>query len=282
MKRLLTILALAAAAWNLNAQAVHVFESDNLHCNDTVYVWSPAQSSAKDIPTLILMHGWSGNSWDWNKHTDVQAVADRYGFRIICPDGLYDSWYVDNADPAKPQWRQFFWNEFWPEMAATYGLQADRTFITGLSMGGHGAMNIFLDHPDYFKGAGSMSGVLDLQYSGGSRSYLPSIFGATDIFDPACVAQCAVTRLDRYKEICGDDTKNKILVVTCGTEDKNFVIAAEEFCQKCRQLGIRHIEMLSPGKHRWPYWVWVLNYHLDWFTQVMEGTNIGEGDKIVR
>ena len=71
-------------------------------------------------------------------------------FRIICPDGFYKSWYLNNANPALMQWRTFFWEECWPEMDRRYGLKADKTFIDGLSMGGHGAMNLFLDHPERF------------------------------------------------------------------------------------------------------------------------------------
>lgn len=294
MKRILLSVAFLALGLSAHAQKMHVFSSGNLHCNDTVLVYNPAaiitvdgKPAAKpvkgreprNLPTLWLLHGWSGNYSDWTRHMDVQALADETGFRIICPDGLYDSWYVNNADPAKPQWRNFFWEELWPAMDAEYGLQPDRTFITGLSMGGHGAVNLFLDHPELFKGAGSMSGVLDLQYSGGAKSYLPSIFGAADIMDPVVRKECAVNRLEKYKADFGKETDSKIIIATCGTEDRNFVLAANDFSDKCRELGIRHIKMLSPGKHRWPYWVWVVRYHLDWFTQVMDNGNIGVGEK---
>jgi putative tributyrin esterase len=50
--------------------------------------------------------------------------------------------------------------EFIPEMYKRYDLNPETTFIDGLSMGGHGAINVFIDNYDKFKAAGSLSGVL--------------------------------------------------------------------------------------------------------------------------
>lgn len=263
------------------AQTTIVVESEWLHCNDTVLVYSPAcKDKAKELPTVFLLHGWSGCYRDWSEHMDIQALADETGFRIICPDGFYDSWYVNNADPAKMQWRSFFWEEFWPLMQKRYSLLPDRTFITGLSMGGHGAMNIFLDHPERFRGAGSMSGVLDLKYSGGSKTTIPPIMGATDIEDPKCRRECAVERLGRMYEMCDNkELKQKLIVVTCGQQDTKFFLAAQEFVHKCMELNLRHIAQFSPAKHRWPYWTWAVKQHVAWFGQEYRGEGIGEGDK---
>lgn len=284
MKRIISIIAMMTASAALalsSAQTIHVLESEFLHCNDTTLVFSPhSDASVRNLPTLFLLHGWSGYYGDWNKHVDVQRLSDDTGFRIICPDGFYDSWYFNNADPAQMQWRDFFWNDLWPEMSRLYGLPQDKTFVDGLSMGGHGAMNLFLDHPELFRGAGSMSGVLDLKYSGGSKSRIPVILGAADIEDPLCTCQCAVNRLDRLVQVCGDDMSGKLLVVTCGQQDTRFFMAAQEFSARCLELGIRHISQYSPGKHRWPYWAWVVRQHIEWFRQEYSGEGIGEGERL--
>ena len=164
MRRIIALALIVLTAPLSGAQELFMFDSPNLHCKDSVLVFSP--SADKDLPTLFLLHGFGGKYSDWSRHTDLQAAAESSGFRIICPDGFYKSWYLDDANPANMQWRKFFWEECWPAMEKRYGLKADKTFIDGLSMGGHGAMNIFLDHPERFRGAGSMSGVLVLHHSG--------------------------------------------------------------------------------------------------------------------
>ena len=198
-----------------------MFDSPNLHCTDSVLVFSP--SAEKDLPTLFLLHGFSGKYSDWSRHTDLQAAAESSGFRIICPDGFYKSWYFNDANPANMQWRTFFWEECWPELDKRYGLKADKTFIDGLSMGGHGAMNIFLDHPERFRGAGSMSGVLVLHHSGTSKEIIPGILGVESIYDPVCAAESAINRLERI----GDAAPQKIILISCGTEDK-FMVPSKE------------------------------------------------------
>ena len=149
-------------------------------------------------------------------------------------------------------------------MDKRYGLKADKTFIDGLSMGGHGAMNIFLDHPERFRGAGSMSGVLVLHHSGTSKEIIPGILGVESIYDPVCAAESAINRLERI----GDAAPQKIILISCGTEDK-FMVPSKEFEQRCTELGIPHISLYSPGKHNWTYWVWLLPYHLKFFSEAL-------------
>ena len=262
MRRFITLLLLGLTAPLLGAQELVVFDSPNLHCTDSVLVFSP--SAEKDLPTLFLLHGFSGKYSDWSRHTDLQAAAESSGFRIICPDGFYKSWYFNDANPANMQWRTFFWEACWPELDKRYGLKADKTFIDGLSMGGHGAMNIFLDHPERFRGAGSMSGVLVLHHSGTSKEIIPGILGVESIYDPVCAAESAINRLERI----GDAAPQKIILISCGTEDK-FMVPSKEFEQRCTELGIPHISLYSPGKHNWTYWVWLLPYHLKFFSEAL-------------
>jgi len=283
MKRFILLVLLISLSLGVQGRSKStrlVVASEWLHCNDTVLVFSPRhKAKVKDLPTLFLLHGWSGCYSDWSRQKDLQQLCDDSGFRIICPDGFYDSWYVDNADPEKMQWRKFFWNDLWPLLDGKYGLKSDRTFIDGLSMGGHGAMSIFLDHPELFRGAGSMSGVLDLRSSGGSKERIAEILGGKDINDEPCTCQSAVNRLERVSEACGDSSSQKLLVITCGQQDTRFFQAGKEFADRCAELGLRHITQFSPAKHRWPYWRWAVTQHLEWFRQEFSGEGIGEGDK---
>lgn len=260
--------------------AVHVIASQNLHCDDTVLVYSPKGSEAvRGLPTLILLHGYSGSPRDWDANMDVQGLCDEYGFRLICPDGFKDSWYINKLDSTDMRWRDFFWFELWPLMDERYGLLSDRTFVDGLSMGGHGAVNLFLDRPELMRGAGSMSGVLNLRNAGGSCELIPPMLGVTDISDPVCDAQSAVNRISRVREHCGSDAESKVFVVSCGSVDKTFLPATREFEAKANADGLRVVAVYSPARHRWPYWVWALRLHLDCFRQTVDGGVFGYTDK---
>lgn len=271
MKRILIFLSLLFAVHVAATAApeIEIIESENLHCNDTVAVYSPTGFSIqKNLPTLFLLHGYSGCWRDWGDHMDIQALCDSTGWRIICPDGFYKSWYLDDADAEKMQWRTFFWEECWPMLDAKFGLDSANTFITGLSMGGHGAMSLFLDHPELFRGAGSMSGVLDLRYSSGSKDLIASILGRKSI--EKCDDQSAVWRLESYASLGKTVIDDKIIVVTCGAQDKTFCPASRIFESRCTLLGIKHVAMYSEGVHNWDYWTYILPYHIGWFSELLK------------
>lgn len=248
----------------LRAQELLVFESPNLHGNDSVLVFSPGKTTAQ-APALFLLHGWSGCFRDWSNKCDLQQLSDRTGFRIICPDGFYNGWYLDNTDPSGMQWRKFFHEELYPSLREKYALNPDSTFITGLSMGGHGAVNLYLDDTCRFRTAGSMSGVLDLQLTPLKDTQMPEVIGTRR---ERLAAESAINRLEK---LSGSKTP---LVISCGYEDY-YVICTEAFCRKCRDLKIPYIELLSPGKHSWAYWTFAVEQHIELFRRIMNGENMG-------
>ena len=273
----LSLLFLLPAA----AQELTVISSPALHADDSVLVFIPEQyadtfsdrycveccGEPDPVPALFLLHGWSGCYRDWSNKCDLQRVADSSGFIIICPDGFYDSWYVNASDPSDKQWRKFFDRELYPLMKDKYFLDPDKTFITGLSMGGHGALNIFLDDVSRFRAAGSMSGVLDLDYEKG-RLGLERLLGPWEPDNRRYHEESAVYRID-----CAKDA-GKLMLISCGYGDTLFG-ASQDFCQRCREEGVPHIEVFSPGVHSWKYWDYALRLHLWYFSRILRGENLG-------
>lgn len=264
------LLPLLCCRPSANAPQLAVISSARIHGDDSVLVFSPkGKERLRELPTLFLLHGFGGGFRDWSQNTDLQALSDNYGFRFVCPDGFPKSWYFNDSDTSSMQWRSFFWEDLYPYVASRYGLSPDKTFIDGLSMGGHGAMNIFLDHPELFKAAGSMSGILDLRHSGGSREIIPGILGAGSIDDEICVRESAVNRLGRIRDV---GAEGKLMIVSCGTKDK-FLPSTEIFEERCRKEGLRCIAIYSPAAHRWSYWKWALPHHLDFFREELQGVS---------
>ena len=112
---------------------------------------------------IYLLHGYSGNSTTWPGITDVARLADTYRTIIVCPDGQ-NSWYVDSPVDPSMQFETFISKELPEYIDAHYPTYERRELraITGLSMGGHGAMWNGLQHPDVFGNIGTTSGCMDI------------------------------------------------------------------------------------------------------------------------
>lgn len=245
------------------AQDQHVFQSNFLNQPDTVWVFTPEnQSSDTSYPLLYLLHGWSGNYHYWDDIIDCQDYANRYGFIIVCPDGLYDSWYLDSPVEGENQYEQFFKKELIPYVENHYPVQQQHVFITGLSMGGHGSLYLVEKNPDYFTAAGSLSGLLDLRDWGNQ-------YGIDRVLDISNGTNPSET-LEQYS-VSGNIAQlvkvNKPLIVSCGTEDPFYQINVR-FAETCKDnlMDLRFIE--SPGNHNSSYWSSAVKAHFAFFKEL--------------
>ena len=271
---IITLLLLSSTL--TGAKREFVFNSVNLGCNDTVLVHTPSGYNGESVPALFLLHGWSGNWRNWNDKADLQKMSDKYGFIIITPDGFYNSWYVNSIFKGGMLWRKFFTEELYPKMKNEYNLDSEKTFISGLSMGGHGAINIFLDDISRFRAAGSMSGVLNLEDTRLKSSDIPKVLGPYTPENKNYTNESALNRLDYYAEqIAGKDIPNeRIMIISCGKSD-GLAKSAHSFAQKCDSLNIKNILIMSPGNHTWPHWVYSLDLHLFHFSRIARGMHLG-------
>ncbi|QRR01177.1 alpha/beta hydrolase [Dyadobacter sandarakinus] len=214
-------------------------------------------NTASAMPVVYLLHGYSGNYADWiTKANDFKSAADRYQMMIVCPDGGFGSWYWDS--PADNQWKYetYLSGELVRWIDSKYKTIKDRKgrAITGLSMGGHGALYLAMRHQDIFGAAGSMSGGVDI------RPY-------PNNWDMA-------KRLGTYAEQPERWERNTVinmlhlltpnalaLMIDCGTEDFFFKVN-EKLHEELLYRGIQHDYVTRPGAHNWPYWNNAVKYQL--------------------
>ncbi len=246
---------------SLAAQEEIILTSEYLPAPDTTWVFVPGNHSAGDsLPALIMLHGYSGNYKSWHQLIDAQKYADKYSFMIICPDGFYDSFYLNSPNKKEMQFARFFFENFIPALKKKYPIYHDKLFINGLSMGGHGAMYLFLQRPELFCSAGSSSGVLHLRYSGLRNYCLKEHLGDYATHKEEFDAFSAVNMLPVLKG------SNKEIIFDCGTSDHLYK-ANNLFREKCDELGIKATYISQPGKHNAEYWRKSIDYHFDFFSK---------------
>lgn len=216
-------------------------------------------SPAENFAVVYLLHGWSGSYRDWAAHTDLTEFADRYGFILVCPDGGYAGWYLDSPLQTDSRYQTYIAEDvisFVDQNFRTLNNPQDR-FITGLSMGGHGAVRLLCLFPEKFAAAGSMSGVLELDQS--TKKYdIAKLIGEyeNDLWQKE---SC----LNLVELLAGQE---KGLLLDCGIEDR-FIHSNRKVHQKLIDLQIEHDYYERPGGHSWDYWVNALDYHLLYFSK---------------
>lgn len=263
MKKILLIFVfIAVMVLDLSAQNQHVITSKHISIADTSWVFIPAGyalNPAKNYPLVFLLHGWSGSYHQWNDIMNCQEYADKYGFIIVCPDGLYDSWYINSPALKGSRWTDFFFMDLFPFVTNTYRIDKNNVFITGLSMGGHGALYLFEQNPGLFRSAGSLSGVLNLTNSR-SNYRISEILGLKkdDSDEEILKAYSVVGNIDK---ILGSQ---KAIIFSCGTADP-FYGVNNEFRAKCDEKMIKATYISNPGAHDYSYWKSNIGAHFDFF-----------------
>ena len=124
------------------------------------------KKSGKKFPVVYLLHGYSGNYGSWAKDfKELKSQVDQYNFIVVGVDGNYSSWYFDSPIDPSFKYETYVVKELVPFIDKQYRTIADRKAraISGLSMGGHGALYLSIKHQDIFGAAGSMSGGVDFR-----------------------------------------------------------------------------------------------------------------------
>lgn len=218
-------------------------------------------------PVLYLLHGAFGCYSDWSEKADLHQLANRYGVIIVCPDGQ-DSWYFDSPVDPKMQFETYVSKELVEYIDSHYPTFANRYMraITGLSMGGHGALFLAWRHPDVFWSCGSMSGNMDIMpYPDkwhikdrlGEQADNPQRWREHTVCN--LVEQLKNCPLKPAQNIIIDDGLNDIFI------QNNIALH-----DKLVEAGIDHDFTVRPGRHSWDYWVNSLDYHMMFFDKAFD------------
>lgn len=222
----------------------------------------PAQYIEKKNPTrffpvVYLLHGAQGSYRDWPKKADLRSLASQYGVIIVCPDGQ-DSWYFDSPIDPNFQFETYVVYELRHFIESHYRTINHPKYraITGLSMGGHGALWLAWRHPDVYGSCGSMEGGVDI-YNYPNRWKVNERLGDfennKDVWREHSVINL-VPMLQPGQNIVIDAGKNDIFI-----EANNALHVALD------KQGIPHDYTVRPGRHSWSFWINALDYQMLYF-----------------
>lgn len=217
------------------------------------------------FPVIYLLHGYDGNFSNWiHRAPELKNYADKYETLIVCPEGAISSWYLDSPVDSAYRYETHIAIEVVSYIDQHYKSLPNKKYraITGLSMGGHGALFLALRHPEVFGAAGSMSGCLDLgdlknKYDVSKR------IGDTIRYAKAWQEFSVINLLDKSV-----NTPVRI-IMDCGISDV-FIEVNRLVHQKMLRLRIAHSYTERPGGHSWIYWRESLPYHMQYFSSLFQ------------
>lgn len=261
MKKLIVLFLWVAAVLQVQAakvDTVSVF-SERMEKDVKVLFISPEKGTPQS--TLYLLHGYSGNYSSWiNLAPQIKDWVDKNQYLVVCPDGGFDSWYWD-TESTNYFYETFITKELLPYAESKYGAPVDRMHrgITGLSMGGHGALYLAFRHQDLFACAGSTSGGVDIRpfpNNWNMKKHLGEYRENVDVWDSHTVME--LTHLIQPGSLK--------LFIDCGTEDFFFRVN-EKLHEKLTYMNVPHHYQTMPGKHDGQYWSKSIDYQMAFFHQ---------------
>lgn len=205
----------------------------------------------KEIPLVILLHGVYGSSWAWALKAGVHETANRMIRNgIISPiaiampsDGLWGdgSGYLPHHELNFEKWII----EDVPVAATEVSSKISENspiFISGLSMGGFGALRLGIKYQSRFSGISAHSAITDLKQM--------SLFVQEPI---EAYKQQDSNEESVWDTIQAQEGRTPPLRFDCGTDD--FLIEHNrKLHNQLDKEGIVHQYQEFPGGHEWSYW----------------------------
>ena len=234
-----------------------------------------AQHPPKRYPVLYFLHGLGDNeqtlfnSGGWTLLEDLRNQHKMGDFMIVAPEGKR-SFYIDSAD-GSVRYNEFFLQEFLPQIESKYRIKPGRAgrAISGISMGGFGALRFAFAHPELFSAVSAQSAALITEspqtLDSASRtgaplgSVLAAVFGK-----PINVPHWNDNSPFVLAKRNASGLRKLAIYFNCGQDDNyGFEKGAAALHDTLQKDGVKHEYHPYPGDHSFTYF-------LSHFAEVME------------
>jgi S-formylglutathione hydrolase FrmB len=231
---------------------------------------APTSTAAHDLrryPVLYDLHGLGDNEQSlvntgaWSLIQDLREQHNLSEFLIVTPDGE-QTFYINSRD-GRVRYSDFFIREFLPTVERTYRVRPGRQWrgITGMSMGGYGALRFAFAYPQLFGAVSAHSAAIVAKPPGQSNravdsgSPLGAMLGALygnpvdlafwNANSPFVLAKENAAALSRLR-----------IYFDCGSEDSyGFDKGARALDAELDALKVRHEFHIYPGGHGVQYYL---------------------------
>ena len=232
---------------------------------------------SRSFPILYFFHGLGDDeqmfvhTGGWNLVEDLWERKQLGEFLIATP-AAGATFYINSHD-GKARYEDFLVEEFLPGIERKFRAKLGRAnrAVSGVSMGGYGALHLAFRHPELFSAVSAHSGALIEKlpaFLGGVAQNSPRarVFGGTFGSPPDAAFW------DRNSPIAVAKTAslgNLKIYLDCGSEDDfGFEAGATALDRVLTSRKIRHEFHLYPGRHDWQYFATHLPASLEFHSRL--------------
>jgi S-formylglutathione hydrolase FrmB len=233
----------------------------------SIYLPPDYETSQRSYPVLYLLHGFSDNETGWVQFGEAGQIADKCIENgdaapciIVMPNGKV-TWYCNSYDGSDP-WEDMFIKNFIPYVEKLYRIRPEKQYraISGLSMGGYGALMLSMRYPDMFSSCVAFSsgtipdaGIISMpddQY----KELFGNIYG-NNLVKEARISDAWISHSPLHLISSVDIEKLKTIkfYIDCGDDDFLYQ-GNSDLHVRMRDLGIPHEYRVRNGGHQWEYW----------------------------
>jgi len=238
-------------AFESNHLSFITVKTKNLKGRGDICLFVPPMEGLKDIPLVILLHGVYGSAWEWSQKAGVHITAwemiqkkELEPMVIAMPsDGLWGdgSGYLPHNGLDFEKWIVEDVPKVVIDNVASVSEKSE-LYISGLSMGGFGALRLGIKYSDKFKAVSAHSSITELEQM--------SLFVEESIKEyeqlnkqEESVLELALDRKEHLPQLRFD----------CGTED--LLISQNRLLHdQLNKAQIAHEYEEFAGGHEWDYW----------------------------
>lgn len=210
----------------------------------------------KKYPVLYLLHGHSDNQTSYMRKSLIEILTRESDLIVVMPNG-YRGFYTDSFHGHK--YFTYFTEEL-PTIIHNFFHASDKpedTYISGLSMGGYGALKIGLTYPERFAAVSTMSALIVPEIDKGSNVFASSDMkeNTINVFGSNLGASAESSLINLADKTIKDGKRLPRIYQFCGEQDMLF----EENCRfaefmKSKSLSSEYEFIHSEGNHNWFYW----------------------------
>ena len=224
----------------------------------------------RPIKTLIVLHGYTVDSYEWICHSFPMEQATKYNLAVVIPD-CDSSFYLDRPGTGNAM-GTYVGVELIEYLRKTFGLARtpEDTIVSGYSMGGFGAIHTALAYPETFGCALGLSSALIVHDIAGMKpddsragviadyDYYREVFGDLDkLPETENNPEVLVTKL------LAEGKKIPRLYMTCG--DNDFLLQTNRrFLDFLQEKKVPVTFVPGEGVHNFDFWNKAIGPAVEW------------------